>query len=125
MSKIANTAESPQPNIHFGVTPAELPYKEFVCGIEEVVLKDLPRSEAEEIQGEVVHLLKTVKPPKSNLSGKERTTLRAWQQDDSLVILKADKGNEVVIWDHAKILMILAESSFKKLRILPERSKDS
>lgn len=62
---------------------------------------------------------KTADPPRwTNLSREERRALGALKQDNSIVVLKADKGNVTVILDashdYQKILAILEDRSFKK-----------
>lgn len=44
-------------------------------------------------------ILKTVEPAKSNLTREEQLALKKIRNDESLVALKADKGNAVVIMD--------------------------
>ena len=51
------------------------------------------------LREEVKRCLDRAKPPKSNLSGRERDALRSLQRDDSIVVLPADKGNATVVMD--------------------------
>lgn len=81
----------------------------------ETAEKGLIIEEAEDMQGNVVRLLKEVEPPRSNLSSKELTVLQVIYRDDSLMVFKSDKGNVAVILDKvdylAKMQVILEDSS--------------
>lgn len=90
--------------LNFVIAPAAVPFKETMCEVETAVM-DLPLSEAEEVSGEVVHLLKSVEPLKPNLCKAEKGALQAICQDDSVVVLKSDKGNASVILDQAEIII--------------------
>ena len=45
----------------------------------------------------MVHVLKTVKPPKSNITREERIALDNLRRDGDLLILPADKGRATVL----------------------------
>lgn len=79
-------------------------------------MKDIPTNEAGEVRGEAVQL-NAVEPLRLNLSWEERLAMQTLKQHTSIVILKADKENAVMILKakdyHAKISVILADSAFR------------
>ena len=50
-----------------------------------------------EIRTEVANILKHTKPPKDNMTKTERKAIKELKKDNTIVILKADKGNTTVI----------------------------
>lgn len=77
---------------------------------------ELPQAAAEEVQGDIVHLFKTAEPSKPNLTWEGRVALRAIRKDESLVILKADKGK-------ASVIVVTQEDYYKKLQeVLNDRA---
>lgn len=81
--------------LNVAVTPAIQTYKDFVYAVE-AALEDLPLAEAEDVRNDVVHLLKTVETVKPNLTCKEHIALKTLRNNESLTLLKADKGNAAV-----------------------------
>ena len=53
--------------------------------------------------------LEKSKPPKPNISKRERQALKSLQDDDSIIILPADKGNATVVMDRVEYSNKLAE----------------
>lgn len=52
-----------------------------------------------DIRTEVMNILKPAKPPKGNMTRKERQIVKELKKDETIVILKADKGNTTVVMD--------------------------
>ena len=65
----------------------------------ESALYHLPEEKAEEIRGEVTRILRKAKPPKSNITRKERNAIKSRNSDPNIIILPADKGNATVIME--------------------------
>ena len=83
--------------MNFSVTPKQIPSKEILASIESAI-DHLPRDSQDEIRSEVYCALKNAKPPaKENLTLDEKQALKDLQNDDSILILKADKGNCTVV----------------------------
>ena len=69
---------------------------------------------------EIVGVLKSSKPPASNISKDERRAIKSLQDDKSIMVLGADKGRATVILDksvyHEKMLSLLSDTkTYKKL----------
>lgn len=92
------------------ITLAMIPCKDIICGVE-AALVDLPQEEAEEVRSYVVQLLETSVLAKA---------LRAIRKDESLVILKTDKGNAAVIMatqdNQKKLQEVRNDTAFKKIK---------
>lgn len=88
-------------------------------------LTELNQAEEEEIRGEVVRILKTSEGVKSNLTRVEieRLAFDNIRKDECLTIIKADKGNAVVIMTtedyNQKLHEVLNDPAFKKIKKAP------
>ncbi|KAF8564218.1 hypothetical protein P879_04798 [Paragonimus westermani] len=61
----------------------------------------LPIDDANSGRAQITRIIKNQKSQPSNLSTKERDALRKLRYDQSIIITKADKGNQVVILNKA------------------------
>ncbi|XP_066289685.1 uncharacterized protein [Branchiostoma lanceolatum] len=80
----------------------------------------LPLSSAEQLRSEVAGILRTVKPPKSNITKQEREALKELRKDKNVLILPADKGKATVLMDRTdyeeKVSAMLADGkTYEKL----------
>ncbi|KAL9983647.1 hypothetical protein ACROYT_G005850 [Oculina patagonica] len=70
---------------------------DIVASVEQSI-SGLPAAAQDEIRVEVSHMLKNSKPPRtSNITREERQALRDLRQNESILILPADKGNSVIV----------------------------
>ena len=85
--------------MNFTISPRIVPTKDILASVETAVSR-LPRAKQDAIRAEVYGVLKQAKPPKQqNLTSEERRALRELKSDESIVIIKADKGNCTVVMD--------------------------
>ena len=63
----------------------------------ECAANELPEERALEFRAEVKKCLQNAKKPRPNLSREQREALKKLREDDSIVILPADKGNATVV----------------------------
>lgn len=107
---------------NFAVTPKSIPKEEIICNIESGIQK-LPKQQAEEIRQEVATILRKAKPPESNLTTEERLALKELKQDESILVLTADKGNATVVLDtedyKQKMHTLLAGPTYKEINTDP------
>ena len=82
--------------LNFAITPTTLPVEEVIAGTE-IVAKYMTETAAEELRGEVVCTIKWTKLPKFYISKGERIAIQTLKQDNSIIILPADKGRATVI----------------------------
>ena len=89
-------------------------------------LQKLPEEDAASIWSCVISILSRTKPPVSNLSVAERRAIKQLRDDDSILILPADKGRSVVVmdkcdYDHIMRLMLEDCHTYKRLRKDPSQ----
>ena len=87
-----------QKGFNFAITSNFVPKLDIVSEIEGGI-SNLSSGDKEIIRVEVSKALKSYRPPKSNVTRKERESLKQLKNDDSIIILKADKGNCTVVLD--------------------------
>ena len=63
---------------------------------------NLNKSEADQLRSEIVGTLKSAKPPTSNISKDERKAIKELQEEDSIMVLGADKGRATVVLDKSE-----------------------
>ena len=80
----------------FSITQNKIPKDEIISKVESS-LKGIERSEADTIRAKVSLTLQQAKTPKDNLTINERRALKELKNDDSIMILPADKGRATVI----------------------------
>ncbi|KAG8237323.1 hypothetical protein J437_LFUL014488, partial [Ladona fulva] len=111
--------------LNFVPTPKNIPYKDFIGGIEGAVRK-LTLEVAEEVRNEVSMALKRAVQPKANLTRGEREALNKLRRNTSLVVLPADKGNATVLLTREeykeKLLHILEDSAYRLINRDPTDS---
>lgn len=87
-----------QKGLNFAITSSFVPKLDIVSEIEGGI-SNLSSGDKEIIRVEVSKALKSYRPPKANVTRKEREALKQLKNDESIVILKADKGNCTVVLD--------------------------
>ena len=85
--------------MNFTITPRNIPIKQIIASVEEGI-SELPQADKEQIRSQVYSTIKEARPPvKKNISRKEKKAMNDLKGDNDIVIIKADKGNAVVIRD--------------------------
>ena len=88
--------------LNFAVSPDNVQQSsiinEYIIACEKACWK-LPAGEAAQLRAEVVGVLKSAKPPKSNVSKDEREAIKQLKKEKSIKILGADKGRTTVLMD--------------------------
>ncbi|KAI8507604.1 hypothetical protein Bbelb_149840 [Branchiostoma belcheri] len=112
-----------QKGLNFAVTPDKIPSEDFVVATESACMC-LPLNSAEQLRSEVAGILRTVKPPKSNITKQERDALKELRKEKDLLILPADKGKATVVMDRTdyekKVSDMLADDkTYEKLSMDP------
>ena len=81
---------------NYAIIPRNPPKEEYIAAIEQVCHK-LKEREADELRVEVKNILKQAHTPRSNISKEEFQAIRELKEDDSRIILTADKGIVMVV----------------------------
>ncbi|XP_071052554.1 uncharacterized protein [Onthophagus taurus] len=80
----------------------------------------MPALKTEEIRQEVARVLKSAKPPKSNLTIGEKKALRSIKEKSEIVVLPADKGNTTVVMERKeyddKMMNLLDPATYRKIK---------
>lgn len=118
-----------QRGLQFSVTPRHLPITNIISEVENGC-STLPAHEKSLVRAQVCKILLNCRMPKPNLSREERDALRVLKNDDSLVILNADKGACTVIMDKVdydrKLLTLLEDAgTYMKLKKDPTKTNES
>ena len=82
--------------LNFGVTPKTVPTEKIIAATE-VTAKQLRSDEAEKLRTIVSNALRTTPLPRSNLPSHLQRAIRGLRDDDTIVVLLADKGNVTVV----------------------------
>nr|XP_022900899.1 uncharacterized protein LOC111413983 [Onthophagus taurus] len=76
--------------LNYAIAPKKVPKEEIICEVEAAV-RGRPALKAKEIRQEVARVLKSAKPPKSNLTVGEKKALRSIKEKSEIIVLPADK----------------------------------
>ncbi|XP_072019690.1 uncharacterized protein [Amphiura filiformis] len=87
--------------MNFSPTPTSIPVKELIAATEHG-LKDLCEGEANLVRSDVLRVLKKAKVPQPNISQEEREALNSLKNDESIIVLPADKGRSTFVMDKDK-----------------------
>ncbi|XP_072048674.1 uncharacterized protein [Amphiura filiformis] len=97
-----------------------LPINDVIVATESAC-KDLPDKTAAELRARVVNIVKTAKPPASNITRGERSAINNLRKDENIEIIPADKGRATVVIDKTvyeeKALALLSDDNvYSKLK---------
>ena len=88
-----------QKGFKFAIAPSQIPTLDFVSGVEFGLRQVEDLAQVMTARSKVTEILKSAKPPKSNLTKDEEIALQQLKSDITFKILKADKGNSTVVMD--------------------------
>ena len=94
--------------LNFTTAIKQISYLDLIAPIEDAALK-IPEASADELRWKVSQALEKSKPPKPNISKMEGQALKSLQDDKSIIILPADKGNATVELDRVEYSNKLAD----------------
>ena len=120
-----NKKTAPERGFNFATVPAKLPKEESIAGVEGALRrqKKQPQERQERARAAVANILRTAKPPPTNLTKEERKGLKELR-DKPVTILCADKGNATVVLDTSayekKANDILKKPPFQKASERPD-----
>ena len=85
--------------LNFAPTQTKVPKAEYIASVESALwgLKDIEGANNARVK--VSALLKSARCPESNLSARDRRSLKELDQREDIVIAPADKGSAVVVLD--------------------------
>jgi len=101
--------------LNFAVTPTNIPATEIVAKVESAI-RTLDSEQADTVRRSFNNILQQAEPPKPNITKEMQEALKNLKQDDSIMILSADKGRASVVLntdtyhDEMKILTETARS---------------
>ena len=81
---------------NYAIIPRNPPKEEYIAAIEQACHK-LKEGEADELRVKIKNILKKAQTPRSNISKEEFKAIRELKEDDSRIILTADKGDALVV----------------------------
>ena len=101
---------------NFALTHTNPPNVEF-NSVVEAACQRLPEQDTQEHRTEVNILLQRPKPPKSNITKKEKKALKELREDQDRIVLTVDKGVTMVVMDRKeyqeKVENLLASAAYK------------
>ena len=83
---------------NFVIVPKEPPTSEYIVAIEKACLK-LPTGKAEELRGEIKAILKKKTNTKPNITKEEHWVIKELRNDNTRMVLTAEKGVSMVVMD--------------------------
>ena len=91
--------------LNFAVTPGNIPATEIIAKVESAV-RQLDAEHADTVRRAVNTILRQAEPPEPKITEEMRDALKRLKEDDSIMVLPADKGRASVVMDtntyHAK-----------------------
>ena len=86
-----------QNGLNYSITPQTIPAADIIAKVE-TAIRTLPdREEVENIRAKTSLILQKAKLPKKNLPAEQKKALHSLREDNSIIILPADKGRSTVI----------------------------
>ena len=86
-----------QNGLNYSITPQTIPTADIIAKVE-TAIRTLPdRVKAENIRAKTSLILQKAKFPKKNLPTEQKKDLHSLREDNSIIILPADKGRSTVI----------------------------
>ena len=84
--------------LNFAVTPASIPATEIIAKVEAAV-RQLDAEQADTVRRTVNGILQQAEPPGPNITKEMRDALKILKEDESIMVLPADKGRASVVMD--------------------------
>ena len=84
--------------LNFAVTPANIPATEIIAKVEAAV-RQLDAEQADTVRRAVNGILQQAEPPEPNITKEMRDALKRLKEDESIMVLLADKGRASVVMD--------------------------
>ena len=86
-----------QNGLNYSITPQTIPTADIIAKVE-TAIRTLPkREEVENIRAKTSLILQKAKLPKKNLPTEQKKALHSLREDNSIIILPADRGRSTVI----------------------------
>ena len=103
-SKVLSDAEISilSKGMNFAPTPTQIPVKDIIAATE-YGIREIEEGEANLVRSDVLRVLKQAKAPQPNITRDEMDALSSLKNDDSIIVLPADKGRSTVVLDKEKI----------------------
>ena len=103
---------------NYAIVPRCPPTGEYIIAIENVC-NQLQQGKVEELRGEIKSVLKNIQPPRPNITHEERKAIEVLRQDNTKMILTADKGVSMVVMNrddyHLKAEALLQDSAYRTI----------
>ena len=80
----------------FAIAPSRIPIEEYIVSTE-MAGRNIHPGAAAALKAEVAEALKGVKKPQSNLSREEIHAIKEIKDDETIIVLPADKGKCIVV----------------------------
>ena len=104
--------------LNFAVTPANIPATEIIAKVETAV-RQLDAEQADTVRKAVNGILQQAEPPGPNITKEMRDALKSLKEDESIMVLPADKGRASVVMDtatyRAKISTLIENGPYQLL----------
>ena len=104
--------------LNFAVTPANIPATEIIAKVETAV-RQLDAEQADTVRRAVNGILQQAEPPEPNITKEMRDALKSLKEDESIMVLPADKGRASVVMDtatyQAKISTLIENGPYQLL----------
>ena len=84
--------------LNFAVTPANIPATEIIAKVETAV-RQLDAEQGDTVRRAVNGILQQAEPPEPNITKEMRDALKSLKEDESIMVLPADKGRASVVMD--------------------------
>ena len=84
--------------LNVAVTPANIPATEIIAKVEAAV-RQLDAEQADTVRRAVNGILQQAEPPEHNITKEMRDALKSLKEDESIIVLPADKGRASVVMD--------------------------
>ena len=84
--------------LNFAVTPANIPATEIIAKVE-VAVRQLDAEQADTVRRAVNVILQQAEPPEHNITKEMRDALKSLKEDESIMVLPADKERASVVMD--------------------------
>jgi len=105
--------------LNFAVAPKHIPFRDIIAATE-TTARQLNSEQAKLLRTGVSQALSRARPPKSNLDKSMHRAIKDLREDNSIVILPADKGNATVVMDRTeyttKMSRMLEDETYTRLK---------